>query len=127
MPRKARKKSSSGIYHVVLRGINKRRTIRDGSYLLKLAPISVILVRGNPMPRKARKKSNTGIYHVVLRGINKQSIFEDKQDFRKFLETIKKSREKSEYKLYAYCLMSNHIHLLIKEGTQTQKGTVLIC
>jgi putative transposase len=95
--------------------------------LLKLAPISVILVRGNPMPRKARKKSNTGIYHVVLRGINKQSIFEDKQDFRKFLETIKKSREKSEYKLYAYCLMSNHIHLLIKEGTQTQKGTVLIC
>jgi putative transposase len=70
------------------------------------------------MPRKARKKSNTGIYHVVLRGINKQRIFEDNQDYRKFLETIKTNKYKSGYIIYAYCLMNNHIHLLIKEGTE---------
>jgi REP element-mobilizing transposase RayT len=70
------------------------------------------------MPRRARKKSNTGIYHVVLRGINKQRIFEDEQDYRKFLEIIKSTQDKSEYIVYAYCLMSNHIHLLIKEGNE---------
>jgi REP element-mobilizing transposase RayT len=80
--------------------------------------MSAILDRGALMPRGARKKSNTGIYHVVLRGINKQRIFEDEQDYRKFLETIKTNKDKSGYTLFAYCLMSNHIHLLMKEGNE---------
>lgn len=67
------------------------------------------------MPRRGRKKSKTGIYHIVLRGINRQTIFEDKQDAIRFLETMKKYKEVSGYKIYAYCLMSNHIHLLLKE------------
>lgn len=67
------------------------------------------------MPRQARKKSATGIYHVMLRGINKQNIFEDDEDKRKFLETIKYYKEISKYELYCYCLMDNHIHLLVKE------------
>jgi len=71
------------------------------------------------MPRGTRKKSTTGIYHVVLRGINKQRIFEDTQDYHKFLETIKISKDKSGYTLFAYCLMSNHVHLLIKEGKES--------
>jgi REP element-mobilizing transposase RayT len=70
------------------------------------------------MPRGAREKSSSGIYHVVLRGINKQRIFEDEQDYCKFLEIIKSTQDKSEYALYAYCLMNNHIHLLIEEGTE---------
>ena len=75
------------------------------------------------MPRGTRKKSTTGIYHVVLRGINKQRIFEDTQDYRKFLETIKTNKDKSGYTLFAYCLMSNHIHLLIKEGNESLGNT----
>jgi REP element-mobilizing transposase RayT len=71
------------------------------------------------MPRRARKKSRSGIYHIVLRGINKQLIFEDDQDYQKFLETIKAHKEASGYKIYAYCLMSNHIHLLMKEGRES--------
>ena len=75
------------------------------------------------MPRGARKKSNTGIYHVVVRGINKQRIFEDEQDYRKFLEIIKSTQDKSGYIVYAYCLMSNHIHLLVKEGNENLGNT----
>jgi putative transposase len=75
------------------------------------------------MPRGARKKSNTGIYHVVLRGINKQRIFEDNQDYRKFLEIIKTNKDKSGTIVYAYCLMNNHIHLLIEEGTESLGNT----
>lgn len=67
------------------------------------------------MPRTARKKSKTGIYHIVLRGINRQTIFEDEEDAEKFLQTVKDYKNKSGYKIYAYCLMGNHIHLLIKE------------
>ncbi|MBE6774904.1 MAG: transposase [Ruminococcaceae bacterium] len=67
------------------------------------------------MPRQARKKSSSGIYHIMLRGINKQQIFEDEEDYEKFLWVIKDTKELSGYKLFAYCLMGNHIHLLIKE------------
>ena len=77
------------------------------------------LDKGDLMLRRARKKSRSGIYHVVLRGINKQRIFEDDQDYQKFLETIKKHKEASGYKICAYCLMSNHIHLLMKEGRES--------
>ena len=66
------------------------------------------------MPRQARKKSRSGIYHIMLRGINKQVIFEDEEDNSKFLETLKNYKAISEYKIFAYCLMSNHIHLLLK-------------
>ena len=66
------------------------------------------------MSRKARVKSNTGIYHVVMRGINRPAIFEEHEDYERFLETMKKFKVVSEYKLYAYCLMSNHFHLLLK-------------
>ena len=66
------------------------------------------------MPRQARKKSESGIYHIMLRGINKQVIFEDEEDNFKFLETLKKYKEISGYKIFAYCLMSNHVHLILK-------------
>ena len=70
------------------------------------------------MPRQARKRSESGIYHIMLRGINRQQIFEDAQDCFKFLAILKECKTVSEYSLYAYCLMGNHIHLLLKEGTE---------
>ncbi len=66
------------------------------------------------MPRPPRQKSSTNIYHVMLRGINQQTIFEDEEDYIKFLETIKNYKAISGFKVYAYCLMSNHSHFLIK-------------
>lgn len=70
------------------------------------------------MPRQARKKSSSGIYHIMLRGINRQQIFEDEDDRQHFLETIRNYKELCGYTIYAYCLMGNHIHLLLKEGKE---------
>ncbi len=70
------------------------------------------------MPRVARGKSSTGIYHVMFRGVNHQIIFEDDEDYIKYLDTLKTYQAKSDYTIYAYCLMGNHIHLLIKEETE---------
>lgn len=66
------------------------------------------------MPRLPRQKSENGIYHVMLRGINQQVIFEESEDYFKFIETIEKYKAVSGYKVFAYCLMSNHIHILLK-------------
>jgi REP element-mobilizing transposase RayT len=66
------------------------------------------------MPRQAREKAESRIYHVMLRGINQQQIFEDEEDNEKFLEVLNECKAISGYKIYAYCLMGNHIHLLLK-------------
>ena len=68
------------------------------------------------MPRKFREKSFTNTYHCIIRGINKQNLFFDQQDKDKFLNELKKTKDKYNYSLYAYCIMSNHVHLLIKDN-----------
>ena len=68
------------------------------------------------MPSLPRKPSSLDIYHVVYRGVNKQRIFEDDDDYGKFMTVLRKYEPICEFKLIAYCLMSNHIHLLIKPG-----------
>ncbi|NLV22892.1 MAG: hypothetical protein GXY49_13090 [Syntrophomonadaceae bacterium] len=66
------------------------------------------------MPRKAREKSESGIYHIMMRGINRQSIFEDEEDYEKFIETLERYIDQCGYKIFSYCLMGNNVHLLIK-------------
>ena len=67
------------------------------------------------MPRTARKKCESGIYHVMLRGSNQRLIFQEDSDCERFIEILRKVREQSGFELYAFCLMGNHVHLLLKE------------
>jgi len=76
------------------------------------------------MARQAREKSSTGIYHVMMRGINRQNIYEDDEDRLRFLETLKNYKDKSDFMLYGYCLMDNHVHLLLQEGNEPISTTV---
>ena len=66
------------------------------------------------MPRTARKISRSNIYHVILRGINRQTIFEDDGDRHYFMTVLQYYKGISGYKLHAFCLMGNHVHLLIE-------------
>lgn len=70
------------------------------------------------MPRTARKKSKTGIYHIMVRGINRQEIFHSEEDFRKYMEILERTKNISGCEIYGYCLMGNHIHLVIKETNE---------
>lgn len=70
------------------------------------------------MPRRARKKGESGVYHAMLRGINKQTIFEDEEDYEKFEQILNDCKKISGSELFAYCLMGNHVHLLLKEGKE---------
>ncbi len=71
------------------------------------------------MPRKSRLISPTGIYHITLRSVNQHIIFEDSQDYQKFIYILSDCIEKYDIDLYAYCLMNNHIHLLIYSPPET--------
>ena len=62
----------------------------------------------------------------MIRGINRQRIFEDDEDNRMFLHLMRKYKNKCGYKIIAYCLMGNHIHLLMKEGDEPL-GSVFKC
>ena len=76
------------------------------------------------MARQARKKSQSGIYHIMLRGINKQIIFYDEQDYIMFIKALQAAKKVSDFDIYAYCIMNNHVHLLIKENEEAL-GTVM--
>jgi len=67
------------------------------------------------MPRQKRDRSSTGVYHVMLRGINHGDIFLEDDDKDVFLNILLQKKSKGEYTLHAYCLMDNHLHLLIQE------------
>ncbi|GAB6179251.1 hypothetical protein JCM14036_05700 [Desulfotomaculum defluvii] len=70
------------------------------------------------MPRYSRQKSESSIYHIMVRGNEKKRIFLDDQDRKKFLGILERTKYISNYGIYAYCLMDNHVHLLIKEGDE---------
>ena len=74
------------------------------------------------MSRQARTLSKTGTYHVMLRGINQQQIFQETEDYNKFIEIVKECKQTKDFNIYAYCLMGNHVHLLLKENIR--QGTV---
>ncbi len=66
------------------------------------------------MARTARKRSISNIYHVMLRGNNRQVIFEDDEDRSRFMAILRRCKEVSGFRLHAFVLMSNHVHLLIE-------------
>ena len=66
------------------------------------------------MPREARKISETGVYHIILRGINRQSIFINEEDYDYFLYTLLRYKKISNFKIFSYILMTNHLHILLK-------------
>ena len=68
------------------------------------------------MPRCARIKSQTQVYHIMLRGNNREKIFVDEEDKSRIIDILGDKKKAEEYLLYAYCVMDNHIHLIIKEG-----------
>jgi REP element-mobilizing transposase RayT len=71
---------------------------------------------GRYMVRDARRSSESGIYHVMLRGIDQAQLFYDDNDRYAFMERLERARKAYEFCIYAYCLMANHVHLLIREG-----------
>lgn len=66
------------------------------------------------MARTARIHSFSNVYHVMLRGVNRQQIFEERFDYIQFIKILYELIPICDCQIYAYCLMGNHVHMLIK-------------
>lgn len=67
------------------------------------------------MPRTARVKSESGYMHLITRGNGKQVIFVNRDDYLVYLALLKKYSQETGIAVCAYCLMGNHVHLLIRD------------
>lgn len=81
------------------------------------------------MPRTAREKSAVDIYHIMLRGLDRTALFYDDEDKREFMDCLSRYKEKYGFSIFAYSLMQNHVHLLLREGqvsiSEVMKGLSL--
>ena len=68
----------------------------------------------------------SGYYHIMTRGINKQTIFEDHNDYSRYINYVLKYSNKLNVYIIAYCLMSNHIHLLVYDPNNN-KSKMMQC
>ena len=66
------------------------------------------------MSRQARIQSPTDYYHVMMRGNNRESIFSKDEQKRFFLESLKMQDEDRLIDIVAYCIMDNHVHIVVK-------------
>jgi REP element-mobilizing transposase RayT len=69
------------------------------------------------MARKPRVEFEGAFYHVIVRGNQRQRIFRDDRDRLRYLERVERYRQRYHFKICAYVLMSNHVHLLLETGT----------
>lgn len=70
------------------------------------------------MSRYARQHSASNVYHIMIRGNERKDIFLDEEDKRRFIDTLDRMKGQKGFTIYSYCLMNNHVHLLIREGEE---------
>ncbi|MBI2987777.1 MAG: transposase [Deltaproteobacteria bacterium] len=70
------------------------------------------------MARRPRLFAPALLYHVIVRGNQRQKTFLNDQDYQAYIERLAKYRRKYGYSVYAYCLMPNHVHLLLESSDQ---------
>ena len=66
------------------------------------------------MPRRPRIDIEDALYHVMARGVEQRAIFRDDQDRRDFLARCSKVVRASQLTVFAYVLMTNHVHLVVR-------------
>lgn len=66
------------------------------------------------MANRKRGWHPNGFYHIIVRGNNRQNIFNTERDMYEYFRNLNYVNSKCPFELYAYCIMSNHVHLLIR-------------
>lgn len=71
------------------------------------------------MPRIPRGQQGGYAYHVINRGNGRATVFHKPQDFEAFISVLAEARQRHRIKLFAFCLMPNHFHLVIEPEDST--------
>lgn len=78
------------------------------------------------MPRRPRIAVANFPHHIVQRGHNRKAVFVTDSDRLTYLDTLREFREKLQIRVYGYCLMTNHVHLVINPGNKAANLSVLM-
>ena len=68
------------------------------------------------MPRLGRVVLPNYPHHIVQRGHNKQVVFAEEADYRYYLSTLEDFKDLYDVEVYGFCLMTNHVHLILQPG-----------
>jgi putative transposase len=74
------------------------------------------------MARKPREETEGGIFHVFARGNRRQRIYLDDVDRRRYLRLLQTVVAEQRWRCLAYCLMENHVHLLVETPAANLAG-----
>ncbi len=77
------------------------------------------------MPRSARITIEKACYHIITRGNQKQTVFKDPSDYQKYLLLLTRYKNKYKFMLYCFCLMPNHVHLIIEVDKAEQLNRIM--
>ena len=69
------------------------------------------------MSRRPRVFAPGLLYHVIVRGNQRRKTFRSDDDYKAYLDRLEKYRAECHVRIYAYCLMPNHVHLLVETGS----------
>lgn len=65
------------------------------------------------MPSGPRPLVDGACYHIIVRGNNRQGIFKGNRDYEKYLFLLKRYKRKYKFRVFCYCLMPNHVHIVV--------------
>lgn len=77
------------------------------------------------MPRPPRLLLSHSYYHIMTRGNNRHNVFENDEDFNYFLDLIDRFKKDHPFDLFHYCLMNNHVHMLVKTNKANDFSTFM--
>lgn len=72
------------------------------------------------MPRNSRNYINTTFFHIMVQGLNKEFIFNKDEDKKQYLKFVNKIKKEVNIMIISYCIMDNHVHILVKTDTINQ-------
>jgi putative transposase len=72
------------------------------------------------MPRRAIGATEGMVFHVINRGVRRKRLFDDAHDYRSFLKCVAVGLDRAPIDLFAYCVMPNHFHLVVRSNLSGQ-------
>ena len=77
------------------------------------------------MTRIARIAMDNAVYHIITRGNQKQTVFREQRDYTEYLSRLEFYKKKYAFKLYSFCLMPNHVHLIIEVDVNSKLNKIM--
>jgi len=79
------------------------------------------------MPRGARILLENVLYHIINRGNQKERIFLEESDYQEYLRILKHYKIKFRFKVFGYCLMPNHVHIMVELKNPQDLAKIMQC